>query len=145
MKLPENLAAAAVVDVAVKVHKTLGPGLLETVYETAVAFELVKRGHSVDRQKSIPLVIEGVAFPSAYRVDLLVDNCLVVEIKSLDSLANVYHKQVMTYCRLGGFRLGLLLNFNVAMMKEGIRRIAMEMPDEPGPLADSGSSTLASA
>ena len=112
-----------VVDAAVRVHRELGPGLLESVYEMVIAGSLARRGLKVDRQKPIDIVFEGMRHPAAFRIDLLVEDKLLVEIKSVERLAPVHGKQLLTYLRLTDQPVGLLLNFSGATMKEGIRRV----------------------
>ena len=112
-----------VVDLAVRLHKALGPGLLESVYETVLAGKLVELGYRVDRQYPLGFEFEGTRFEGAFRVDLLVDNRLIVEIKSIDKLAAVHAKQLLTYLRLAKQPVGLLLNFGGETMREGIRRL----------------------
>ena len=116
--------AADVVDASIGIHRGLGPGLLETVYEQVLAGDLERRGHKVDWQKAIDIQYDGLQFPSAFRLDLLVDDAVIVEIKSVERLAAIHAKQLLTYLRLTDKRLGLLLNFSGETMKEGIRRLA---------------------
>lgn len=116
--------ARHVVDVAVKIHARVGPGLLESVYEVLLARQLERRGLVVERQKPIDAVIDGVSFEGAFRTDLIVDGLVVVEIKSVSRVGPEHWKQVLTYLRLLDLRVGLLLNFGAATMKEGIRRVA---------------------
>ena len=106
-----------------RVHRELGPGLLESVYEMVIAGSLARRGLKVDRQKPIDIVFEGMRHPAAFRIDLLVEDKLLVEIKSVERLAPVHGKQLLTYLRLTDQPVGLLLNFSGATMKEGIRRV----------------------
>lgn len=108
---------------AFKVHSNLGPGLLESVYELALAHELRKMGHDVKSQVGLPFVYDEIKLETGYRIDLLVDDLVIVEIKSVDALADVHHKQLLTYLKLSGKKLGLLINFNVALLKEAIVRI----------------------
>jgi GxxExxY protein len=115
--------SAAVVDAAFHLHKDLGPGPLESVYEAALARMLQKRGLRVDRQKSVAFDFDGMHFNEGLRVDLLVEDCLVVELKSAESLAPVHAKQLLTYLRLLNLPLGLLINFGAATFKEGVRRV----------------------
>lgn len=115
--------SAAVVDEAVAVHRLLGPGLYETVYEAVLAGRLGKRGLKVARQLPIPLTVEGLHFDAAFRIDLLVDNRLVVEVKAVDQLSKAHARQLLTYLRILKQPVGLLLNFSAATMKEGIRRM----------------------
>jgi len=127
----ENQIAKEVVDAAVKVHTKLGPGLLESVYEAVLARELERRGLSVERQVPIPIEYEGVRFDEGFRADIIVEGKVILELKSLEQLAKVHHKQLFTYLKLADKRLGLLLNFGADLMKEGIKRIANGMEDAP--------------
>jgi GxxExxY protein len=119
----ENQIAAAVVDAALKIHRTLGPGLLESVYEAVLSFELQKRGLRVVQQVGLPVHYEGVKLELGYRVDLIVDDKVIIEIKSVEALAPVHKRQLLTYLRLKDLRLGLLINFNVELIKDGIYRV----------------------
>lgn len=119
----ENQIATTIVDASLKIHKTLGPGLLESVYQTTLSFELEKRGLSVVQQLALPVYYEQVHLDLGFRVDLLVGNKVVVEIKSVEALAPVHRKQLETYLRLMNMRLGLLINFNVELIKNGIQRV----------------------
>ena len=118
----EQIAREAV-DCGYKVHTGLGPGLLESVYEAVLAKLLAERGLFVERQKLIPIVFEGLQFEEGFRVDLLVEGKLLIELKSIENLAPVHSKQTLTYLRLLGLPLGLLMNFGAATFKEGIKRI----------------------
>ncbi|KAF0139546.1 MAG: hypothetical protein FD122_3156 [Stygiobacter sp.] len=119
----ENELSEIVIGCAIKVHKTLGPGLLESAYEECLCYEIKKTGLKVEKQKTLPLVYEEVKLDCGYRIDLLVDNKLIVELKAVDALNDVYLAQVLTYLRLSNCKLGLLINFNVGKLKDGIRRI----------------------
>ena len=119
-----NTVTHVIVDAAYKVHKTLGPGLLESVYEAALAWELGKRGLSVTRQQAIPVIYEQVHIHTGFFADLIVDDQMIVEIKAVEVIAPVHRCQLLTYLKLADKRLGLLLNFNVALIKDGIIRIA---------------------
>ncbi|HEX9543960.1 MAG TPA: GxxExxY protein [Pyrinomonadaceae bacterium] len=121
--MTENEVARQIVDVAFKIHTTFGPGLLESVYETIMAYELQKRGLSVRRQQAIPVVYEEVRMDLGFRADLIVEGKVVVEIKSVEAIAPVHKKQLLTYLRLTDKRLGLLINFNVELIKSGISRV----------------------
>jgi GxxExxY protein len=121
--MTENEIAKQIVDVAFKVHTTLGPGLLESVYETVMSYELQKRGLRVRRQQAIPVVYEDVRMDLGFRADLIIGSKVVVEIKSVEALAPVHKKQLLTYLRLMDKRLGLLINFNVELIKNGISRV----------------------
>jgi GxxExxY protein len=119
----ENEVSGQIVDAAYKVHCALGPGLLESVYEAALAYELEKRELCVLRQHPIPIVYEGIHMGEGFRADLIVERKVIVELKSVEEVAPVHKMQVLTYLRLSGLRLGLLLNFNVPLIKDGIHRI----------------------
>ena len=121
--MTENEIAREIVDAAYKIHTTLGPGLLESVYETVLSTELRKRGLDVERQQAIPVVYEGERVDLGFRADLVVEKKVIVEIKSVEAVNPVHHKQLLTYLRLADKRLGLLINFNVALIKQGIKRI----------------------
>jgi GxxExxY protein len=109
------------------VHSALGPGLLESAYEACLQYELIKSGLRVEVQKPLPLVYESVKLECGYRVDLLVESKLIIEVKSIEALAEIHFAQVLTYLRLSNLRLALLLNFNVVHMKDGIRRIVNKL------------------
>jgi GxxExxY protein len=121
--MTENEIAKQIVDVAFKIHTTFGPGLLESVCETVMAYELQKRGLRVRRQQAIPVVYEDVKMDLGFRADLIVEDKVVVEIKSVEAIAPVHKKQLLTYLRLTDKRLGLLINFNVELIKNGITRV----------------------
>lgn len=121
--MTENQIATLVLDAAFKIHKILGPGLLESVYEATLDFELRKRGLRVVRQIGLPVHYEGIKLELGFRVDLIVGNKVIIEIKSVEALAPVHKKQLLTYLRLMNLRLGLLLNFNVELMRNGIKRV----------------------
>jgi len=125
----ENEAAKQIVDAAFRVHTSLGPGLLESVYEVVLAYELERRGLRVIRQQPVPIVYQGTRMEIGFRADLIVEDLVIVEIKSVEAVAPVHKKQLLTHLRLANKRLGLLINFNVALIKEGITRIATGMPD----------------
>jgi GxxExxY protein len=119
----ENELSEIIIGCAIRVHKSLGPGLLESAYEECLFYELQKTGLQVVKQKALPLVYEEVKLDCGYRVDLLVENKVIVEIKSVEALNDIFLAQVLTYLRLSNCKLGLLINFNVNKLKEGIRRI----------------------
>jgi GxxExxY protein len=125
-KIDEQLEGIArdAVDSAYMIHRELGPGLLETVYEVVLARELERRGHQVRRQVPVPIVFQGLRFDEGFRADLIVDDRLLIELKSVEEFAPVHGKQVLTYLRLLNFRLGLLINFGAALFKKGVKRIA---------------------
>ena len=116
-----NEITQIIIDTAFKVHTKLGPGLLESVYDIVLAHELVKRGLRVERQKPIPIQYEELTFEEGFRADLLVEDKVIVELKSVEVLAPVHPKQVLTYLRLSGRKVGLLMNFGAARLKDGIR------------------------
>lgn len=128
-KLTENEIAKIVIDRALKVHRRLGPGLLESVYEAALAFELIQTGLKVQRQLALPVRYENVSLDIGFRVDLLVNDLVIVELKSLQEMSAIHKKVVLTYLRVADKRLGLLINFGEALLKEGITRIANGMPE----------------
>ena len=121
--MTENDISFDIRGAAFDVHTNLGPGLLESVYEIALAHELRKMGHDVKCQVGLPFVYDNIKLETGYRIDLLVDDLVIVEIKSVDALADVHHKQLLTYLKLSGKKLGLLINFNVSLLKEAIVRI----------------------
>jgi len=125
--LTENEIARIVVDCALKVHKALGPGLLESSYEECLWYELTRAGLSVEKQKALPLIYEQVRLEVGYRVDLLVCRKVVLEVKSVEGLTDVHLAQVLTYLKLSGCKLGMLINFNVALIKDGIRRVVNKL------------------
>jgi len=127
--MTENDLAKQIVDAAYRVHTSLGPGLLESAYEAVLAYELENRGLHVIRQQAVPIIYQGTRIEVGFRADLIVSDLVIVEIKSVEAVAPVHKKQLLTHLRLAGKRLGLLINFNVALIKDGITRIANGMPD----------------
>lgn len=121
--MTENELATKVIGIAIEIHRDLGPGLLEKAYEECLAYKLKKAGLLVERQKPVPLVYEEVHLECGYRLDLVVNNRLVIEVKSCEALHEIFFAQTLTYMKFGGYRLGLLINFNVLRLKDGIRRI----------------------
>lgn len=121
--MTENEIATIIVNAALKIHKTLGPGLLESVYQATLSFELQKRGLQVTEQAALPVYYETVKLDIGFRVDLIAGEKVVIEIKSVEALAPVHRKQLLTYLRLMDLRLGLLINFNVELIKDGIQRV----------------------
>jgi len=119
----ENEIAKEVVDAAYKIHTELGPGLLESVYEAVLAYELERRGLRVVRQQAIPVVYQGVHMEEGFRADLIVEDKVIVELKSVEAVHPVHKKQLLTYLRLANKRLGLLINFGVLLIKDGISRV----------------------
>ncbi|MCZ7587227.1 MAG: GxxExxY protein [Deltaproteobacteria bacterium] len=123
MKKDLEEVTGEIVDAAVNLHKRLGPGLLESVYETVLAKELERRGLKVERQKVVTFEFEGMRFDEGLKLDLLVEDAVVVELKSVEALAPVHSKQTLTYLRLLNLQVGLLINFGAARLKDGLRRI----------------------
>jgi GxxExxY protein len=119
----ENEIAKQIVDAAYKIHTTLGPGLFESVYETIMAQELASRGLHLMRQQALPVVWENIHLEAGFRADLIVENKVIVEIKSVETIAPVHRKQLLTYLRLANKRLGILINFDVELIKDGISRV----------------------
>ena len=116
--------AKDVVDAAMRIHIALGPGLLESVYTVILERKMKDRGYSVERERPIPFDFDGIEFEMGFRADLVINGCFIVELKSVEKLAPVHAKQLLTYLKITGFRLGLLINFGEALLKDGIKRIA---------------------
>ena len=127
--MTENEIAAQVVDAALKIHRTLGPGLLESVYQVTLSYELQKRGLRVAQQVALPVYYDSIKLNLGFRVDVLVADKVIIEIKSVESLAPVHRKQVETYLRLMDLRLALLINFNVELIKDGIQRVVNRLAE----------------
>jgi iron complex transport system substrate-binding protein len=125
----ENDISAVVLDAAIAVHRALGPGLLESVYEVTLSHMLEKRGLSVARQVPIPIEFDGIRFEKGFRADLVVEGSVLVELKSIDRLATVHRKTLLTYLRLSGFRLGLLINFGAPVLKDGFERMVNQLDE----------------
>lgn len=119
----ENELAKKIIGVAMEVHTKLGPGLLESSYKECLYYKLCKLGLNVEKEKAMPLVFEEVRLDCGYRIDLLVNNKIVIELKSVEALNDVHLAQTLTYLKLGEFKLGLLINFNVSRLKDGFRRV----------------------
>lgn len=118
-----NEITEAIIAAAIAVHRELGPGLLESAYEACLAYELAQRGLAVERQKGLPVTYRGVNVDCGYRIDMLVEGSVVVELKAIEMLEPIHEAQLLSYLKLSGHRLGLLINFNVKMLKHGIRRM----------------------
>ena len=127
--MTENEIGTVIVDVAIAVHRELGPGLLESVYEVVLAHELEQRGLSVKRQMPIPVHYQNMTFDEAFRADIVVDEKVIVELKSVERISEAHKKQVQTYLRLKGCKLGFLLNFGEALMKRGITSVVNGLED----------------
>jgi len=125
--MTENEIATSVIGSAIQVHKTLGPGLLESAYEECLFYEIGKTGLEVIKQKALPLVYEEIKLEVGYRIDILVENKLIIEVKAVEALNDVHLAQVLTYLKLSNCKLGLLMNFNVAKMVEGIKRVVNKL------------------
>lgn len=121
-----NRLTAMIIGAAIEVHRYLGPGLLESAYELCLLYELERLGLRVERQKGLPLVYKEIGLEIGYRIDLLVEGLIVVEIKAVENVLPVHEAQVLTYLKLSGCPLGLLLNFNVPLLKDGIRRFRLD-------------------
>ena len=119
----ENAIATEVIGFAIKVHRQLGPGLLESAYKECLYYELLKYGLFVEKEKTIPLVYEDVRLDCGYRLDILVDNKLIIEVKSVETLNDIHLAQTLTYLKLSKCKLGLIINFNVLLLKDGIKRV----------------------
>jgi GxxExxY protein len=120
-----NHVSGQIVDAGIRVHAALGPGLLESAYRACLAYELRKRGLGVSEEVGLPLVYEGHRLEIGYRIDVLVENLVVVEVKSVEAIAPIHKAQLLSYLKLSGNSLGLLLNFNVVLMKDGITRMRL--------------------
>ena len=121
--MTENEISKIVFESALKVHKVLGPGLLESAYEECLFYELKKSNLKVEKQKALPLIYEEVKLDVGYRIDMIIENKFIIEVKSVEALTDVHLAQLLTYLRLSDCRLGLLINFNVKLLKEGVRRV----------------------
>jgi GxxExxY protein len=128
--MTENEIGKIVVDAAVSVHRDLGPGLLETVYEVVLAHILQQRGLVVERQVAVPIEYSGINFDEGFRADIIVEGKVILELKSVERVNNVHKKQLLTYLRLTGLKLGYLLNFGEAVMKNGITRIVNRLEED---------------
>jgi len=122
-KMKENEIANIVIGLGIEIHKELGPGLLESAYKECMYYKIGESGLFVEKEKPIPLVFEGVKLDCGYRIDLLVEKKLVIEIKSVEALNDIHLAQTLTYLKLGNYKLGLLINFNVVLLKDGIKRV----------------------
>ena len=122
--MTENEISFKIIGVAMDVHSALGPGLLESAYKACLHYNLIKSGLFVEFEKPMPLIFEEVKLDCGYRIDLLVEHKVVIELKSVEALNDVHLAQTLTYLKLGNYKLGLLINFNVARLKEGIKRVA---------------------
>ena len=129
----ENEIGTSIVETAIQIHRELGPGLLESVYEIAIAYQLRKKGLTVGRQVPIAIEYQGHRFDEGFRADLIIENKVIVELKCVERLNNAHRKQLLTYLRLTGMRLGYLLNFSEALMRRGITRTVNRLAEEQNP------------
>jgi GxxExxY protein len=125
--MTENEISNKIIGTAIEIHKSLGPGLLESAYKECLYYKLIKSGIYTEKEKPVPLFYEEVRLECGYRIDLLVENKVVIEIKSVEALNDVHMAQTLTYMKLGNFKLGLLINFNVVLLKNGIKRIVNDL------------------
>ena len=127
--MTENEIGKVLVDLAVNMHRDLGPGLLETIYEVVLAHELREKGLKVERQVTVPLLYKGIRFDEAFRADMLIEDKVIVELKSVEELNYAHQKQLLSYLKLMDKRLGFLLNFNSGFMRDGIKRMVNDLPE----------------
>jgi len=125
--------ARIIVDSAIKVHRALGPGLLESAYQNCLAYELRKRGLRVDCEVTLPIVYDGQQIDAGYRVDMIVEDCIIIENKAVDQILPIHQAQLLTYLKLRDCRLGFMLNWNVRLMKDGIKRMVNNYDYKTGP------------
>ena len=119
-----DLLTESIIGASIEVHRVLGPGLLESAYEECLAFELGQRGHALQRQVPLPVIYKGVQMDAGYRLDLLVDGTVIVELKAVDQFEPIHQAQLLTYLRLSNLKVGLIINLNVPVLKQGIRRLS---------------------
>ena len=128
-----NKITETIIGVAINIHRALGTGLLESAYEACMVYDLIQVGMKVEQQKPLPVVYRGVKLECGYRLDLMIENEVVVEIKSIDKLLPIHKAQLMSYLKLADCKVGLLINFNVEILKDGIQRVVNNFPDSPRP------------
>lgn len=129
-RVPENRISADVLEIAYRIHSEIGPGLLESAYLKALCFLLTKKGYKVETEVSVPVAFEGLRIATGFRADLIIDDLVIVELKSVKAIEDVFLKQLLTYVHLSGKRLGLLINFGAASLKNQIKRVAAGLPEE---------------
>jgi GxxExxY protein len=129
MKERLNQLTEIIIGAAIEVHKELGPGLLESTYEACLVFELMQRGLKVEKQKELPVIYKGILIDCGYRLDVLVEDLVILELKAVEKLDRIHEAQVMSYLKLSGKHVGLLINFNVLQLIKGLKRIVMNFPD----------------
>ena len=120
-----NNSTFDIIGCALKVHTALGPGLLESTYETCLAYELIEAGFKIETQKALPVIYKEVKLDAGYRIDILVENKVIIELKAVEAICGIHVAQLLTYLKLSGVKIGLLINFNVKDLKQGIKRFAM--------------------
>jgi GxxExxY protein len=122
-----NAITGRIIEFSIKVHKTLGPGMLEGAYEICLMHELVMHGFEVERQKKLPIVYDGIRLDAGYRIDLLVNQSVIVEVKAVERLHAVHEAQLLSYLRMTNVKLGLLINFNMKMLRDGVKRVVNKL------------------
>ena len=120
--MTENQLSRIIIGKSIEVHRSLGPGLLESAYQQCLAYELSNEGLKIEKEKAMPVIYKDIKLNHGYRLDLLIENKVVIEIKTVDSLIDVHSAQILTYLKLGGYKLGLLINFNVFLLRDGVKR-----------------------
>jgi GxxExxY protein len=120
-----NATGTAILDAAFSIHKSLGPGLLESVYETCLIYELREKGYLIESQVNVPVFYKNIRIETGLRLDIIVDNSIIIEVKAIDKLAPIHEAQILTYLKLTGHRLGYLINFNTHHLKDGIKRLVL--------------------
>ncbi len=133
MKTDHNKTTESIIGAAIEVHRELGPGLLESTYEACLAYELMERGLKVERQKNLPVKYRGVDLDCGYRIDLMVEDLVIVELKVVEKLEAIHEAQLLSYLKLSGTPIGLLLNFNVMELRRGIRRLVNNLKENSSP------------
>ena len=128
LSTPHSKPTGDIISAAIKVHRALGPGLLESAYMACLLFELRRSGFHVETQRAVPVIYDGVSLDCGYRLDMVVDDLVVVELKTIDGFAPIHSAQMLTYLKLTGIPVGLLINFNVPLLKQGIRRLLNTRP-----------------
>ena len=126
-----NKITGSIIGGAIQVHRALGPGLLESAYEACLAYELAHKGLNIEQQKPLPIVYHDVNLDCGYRIDLLVKNSIIVELKAVERVLPIHHAQLLSYLKLSNCQVGLLINFNVKVLKQGITRIVNNLPESP--------------
>ncbi len=124
-----NELSEIIIGKAIEVHRELGPGLLESAYESCLAFELLQEGFNIDRQKPLPVIYKGTIIDCGYRLDMVIEDAIIIEFKSVERVMPVHKSQILSYLRLSGLSLGLLINFNVELLKQGIHRVVNNFND----------------